>query len=189
MIFAGLIDVIHWLEKVFDRLQLQRSDSGAIAYNYYGPPRFTQDVDVLALVPDTKIPELLDEFSSTGCQHLNPEARPVEVDELQVGRVLANLVENANEWSPAGGKIAVGASAGDGMLTAWVENDGPAIAPTDLESVFDTFWTRRPRGSGLGLAICKRVVEAHGGTIRAENRRRGPRFTFTLPLARVPATR
>jgi two-component system sensor histidine kinase KdpD len=114
---------------------------------------------------------------------------PVEVDELQVGRVLANLVENANEWAPAGGKIAVGASAGDGMLTAWVENDGPAIAPTDLERVFDTFWTRRPRGSGLGLAICKRVVEAHGGTIRAENRRRGPRFTFTLPLARVPATR
>jgi two-component system sensor histidine kinase KdpD len=114
---------------------------------------------------------------------------PVEVDELQVGRVLANLVENANEWAPAGGKIAVGASASDGMLTAWVENDGPAIAPTDLERVFDTFWTRRPRGSGLGLAICKRVVEAHGGTIRAENRRRGPRFTFTLPLARVPATR
>jgi len=114
---------------------------------------------------------------------------PVEVDELQVGRVLANLVENANEWAPAGGKIAVGASAGDGMLTAWVENDGPAIAPTDLERVFDTFWTRRPRGSGLGLAICKRVVEAHGGTIRAENRRRGPRFTFTLPLARVPASR
>src|SRR6267378_2279494 len=112
---------------------------------------------------------------------------PVEVDELQVGRVLANLVENANEWAPAGGKIAVGASAGDGMLTAWVENDGPAIAPTDMERVFDTFWTRRPRGSGLGLAICKRVVEAHGGTIRAENRRRGPRFTFTLPLARVTA--
>jgi two-component system sensor histidine kinase HydH len=55
----------------------------------------------------------------------------------------------------------------------------------DLDRVFDTFWTRRARGSGLGLAICKRVVEAHGGTISAENRRRGPRFTFTLPLARV----
>jgi signal transduction histidine kinase len=68
-----------------------------------------------------------------------------------------------------------------------VENDGPAIAPTDLDRVFETFWTRRARGSGLGLAISKRVVEAHGGTIRAENRRRGPRFTFTLPLARVPA--
>lgn len=112
---------------------------------------------------------------------------PVEVDEIQVGRVLTNLLENALEWAPPDGGIAVGAEASEDHLTAWVENDGPAIAPTDLERVFETFWTRRARGSGLGLAICKRVVEAHGGTIQAENRRRGPRFTFTLPLARVAA--
>ena len=109
----------------------------------------------------------------------------VEVDELQVGRVLTNLLENALEWAPANGAIAIGAAGRESMLEAWVENDGPAIAPVDLDRVFETFWTRRARGSGLGLAICKRVVEAHGGTIRAENRRRGPRFTFTLPLARV----
>jgi two-component system, OmpR family, sensor histidine kinase KdpD len=120
---------------------------------------------------------------------IEEELPPVEVDELQVGRVLTNLIENANEWAPAGGKIAVGASANEDRLTAWVENDGPAIAPNDLDRVFETFWTRRARGSGLGLAIAKRVVEAHGGTIRAENRRRGPRFTFTLPLARVAASR
>jgi two-component system, OmpR family, sensor histidine kinase KdpD len=110
---------------------------------------------------------------------------PVEVDELQVGRVLTNLVENALEWAPATGALAIGAVARDSVLEAWVENDGPAIAPMDLDRIFETFWTRRARGSGLGLAICKRVVEAHGGTIQAENRRRGPRFTFTLPLARV----
>jgi len=114
---------------------------------------------------------------------------PVEVDELQVGRVLTNLLENADEWAPEGGRIEVGASANEGWLTAWVENDGPAIAPTELDRVFETFWSRRARGSGLGLAISKRVVEAHGGTIRAENRRRGPRFTFTLPLARIAAAR
>jgi two-component system sensor histidine kinase KdpD len=112
---------------------------------------------------------------------------PVEVDELQVGRVLTNLLENALEWAPPAGGIAVGAAAREAFLEAWVENDGPAIAPIDLDRVFDTFWTRRARGSGLGLAICKRVVEAHGGTIRAENLRRGPRFTFTLPLAAPPA--
>ena len=112
---------------------------------------------------------------------------PVEVDEVQVGRVLVNLLENALEWAPADGKIALGAVARDGFLEAWVENDEPPIPATDLDRVFDTFWTRRARGSGLGLAICKRVVEAHGGTIRAENMRRGPRFTFTLPLARVTA--
>jgi two-component system, OmpR family, sensor histidine kinase KdpD len=112
---------------------------------------------------------------------------PVEVDELQVGRVLTNLIENALEWAPATGALGIGAVARDSVLEAWVENDGPAIAPVDLDRIFETFWTRRARGSGLGLAICKRVVEAHGGTIRAENRRRGPRFTFTLPLARVTA--
>jgi two-component system sensor histidine kinase KdpD len=111
----------------------------------------------------------------------------VEVDELQVERVLTNLVENALEWAPPNGTIVVGASANEDRLTAWVENEGPAIPPTDLEKVFETFWTRRARGSGLGLAISKRAVEAHGGTIRAENRRRGPRFTFTLPLARIAA--
>jgi two-component system, OmpR family, sensor histidine kinase KdpD len=112
---------------------------------------------------------------------------PIEVDELQVGRVLTNLLENALEWAPPSGAIAIGAVAREAFLEAWVENDGPAIAPVDLDRVFETFWTRRARGSGLGLAICKRVVEAHGGTISAENRRRGPRFTFTLPLARVTA--
>jgi two-component system sensor histidine kinase KdpD len=112
---------------------------------------------------------------------------PVEVDELQVGRVIMNLLENAVEWATPGGAIEVGAVARDGQLEAWVENQGPGIAPADLDRVFDTFWTRRSRGSGLGLAICKRVVEAHGGAIHVENRRPGPRFTFTLPLARVPA--
>jgi two-component system sensor histidine kinase KdpD len=112
---------------------------------------------------------------------------PVDVDEMQVGRVLTNLLENALEWAPPKGLIEVGAMPRGGLLEAWVENEGPAIAPVDLDRVFDTFWTRRARGSGLGLAICKRVVEAHGGTIKVDNRRRGPRFTFTLPLARVPA--
>ena len=111
---------------------------------------------------------------------------PVEVDEMQAGRVLANLLENAHEWAPPNGVIEVGAAPYGDMLEAWVENEGPPIPTGDLDRVFDTFWTRRARGSGLGLAICKRVVEAHGGTIRAENRRRGPRFTFTFPLAAVP---
>jgi two-component system sensor histidine kinase KdpD len=120
---------------------------------------------------------------------VSDELPPVEVDEVQVGRVLTNLLENALEWTAPGGAIEVGAAVHGNELEAWVENAGPEITPSDLDKVFDTFWTRRARGSGLGLAISKRVVEAHGGSIRAENRRRGPRFTFTLPLARVAAER
>lgn len=77
MSLAGLVDVIHWLEEVFDRLRLKRSYGGAIAYNYYGPPRLTQDVDVLALVPDTRIPALVEELSAAGCAHGDRDPRPV----------------------------------------------------------------------------------------------------------------
>ncbi|HET7420310.1 MAG TPA: DUF4118 domain-containing protein [Candidatus Dormibacteraeota bacterium] len=110
----------------------------------------------------------------------------IDVDEMQADRLLVNLLENALEWAPAEGGIEIGAMARDGEMVGWVENDGPPIAATDLDRVFDTFWTRRAKGTGLGLAIAKRVVEAHGGRIHAENRRRGPRFEFTLPLATVP---
>jgi two-component system sensor histidine kinase KdpD len=121
--------------------------------------------------------------------HIPDDLPAIDVDEVQAGRLLANLLENALDWTPAGGAIEVGALARDGEMVGWIENDGPAIAPTDLDRVFETFWTRRARGTGLGLAIARRVVEAHGGRIRAENRRRGPRFEFTLPLAAVPAGR
>jgi hypothetical protein len=79
MSLSGLIDVIHWLEDVFDRLHLQRSYGGAVAYNYYGPPRLTQDVDVLAVIPDTKVPQFIEELTNAGCRHANPDPRPVEM--------------------------------------------------------------------------------------------------------------
>jgi two-component system, OmpR family, sensor histidine kinase KdpD len=108
---------------------------------------------------------------------------PVLADELQIERVLTNLLENATEWAPPGGRISVGAEAGELEMAAWVENEGPDIRPVDLDQIFDKFWTGRRGGSGLGLAICRGIVEAHGGRIRAENRRGGPRVTFTLPVA------
>jgi hypothetical protein len=76
---AGLVEVINWLEDVFDRLALQRSYGGAIAYNYYGPPRLTQDVDVLVALPDVKAPALVEELRRAGCLHGDSDPRPVEL--------------------------------------------------------------------------------------------------------------
>jgi hypothetical protein len=76
---AGLIDVIHWLEGVFTRLGIRRSYGGAVAYNYYGPPRLTQDVDVLAELPALKIPGFVEELAASHCLHGDPSPRPVEL--------------------------------------------------------------------------------------------------------------
>lgn len=65
----GLVEVILWLEDLFDRLGLDRSYGGAIAYNFYGPPRLTQDVDVLVLLPDLKIPSFVEALATEGCLH------------------------------------------------------------------------------------------------------------------------
>lgn len=107
----------------------------------------------------------------------------VQIDELQVDRLLTNLLDNAIDFTPAGGAIELGARVDDGHLLAWVENEGPMIPAADLRSIFDKFWTGRGSGTGLGLAIARLIVERHGGTIEVRNRRTGPRFQFTLPLA------
>jgi two-component system sensor histidine kinase KdpD len=143
-------------------------------------------------------PQQIDEMLGSALRALGPlldgvdlrlevpaDLPPLLVDELQVERVLTNLLENAVEWTPAGGRITVGAEQRARELAVWIENQGPPIASDELERVFSKFWTRRKGGSGLGLAISRRIVEAHGGTIRAENRAEGPRFTCLLPLEAV----
>ncbi len=83
-------------------------------------------------------------------------------------RAVANLLDNAAKWSPAGSRIAVRLA--DNELT--VRDQGPGIAADDLPHIFDRFYratsARSMPGSGLGLAIVKQVADAHGGTIAAE---------------------
>jgi signal transduction histidine kinase len=64
-----------------------------------------------------------------------------------------------------------------------VEDRGPGIAADVLPRLFEPFFTTRSAGLGMGLAICRRIVDAQGGRIWAENTDRGARFCFTLPLA------
>jgi two-component system sensor histidine kinase KdpD len=119
---------------------------------------------------------------------------PVPLDYVQVDEVLSNLLENAIKYTPAGSEITVSAGADDGQLVVAVEDNGPGIPAESLERLFDRFYRveangRRPRGTGLGLSVAKGLVEAHGGSISAENRPTGgARFTFTLPLQIARAT-
>jgi two-component system, OmpR family, sensor histidine kinase ChvG len=109
-------------------------------------------------------------------------------------QVFRNLIVNAMSFSPPGAAIHIGARhEGDAVAVA-IEDHGPGIPENKLEAIFERFYSERPPGekfgthSGLGLSISKQIIEAHRGTIRAENRRDvdgsvvGARFVVRLPV-------
>jgi signal transduction histidine kinase len=123
----------------------------------------------------------------------------VTVDGRLLQRVILNLVLNAGEAiaekpearspKPGGGSrnqeglITISCEQNDAQTAIIVEDDGPGIPEEVLERIFNPFFTTKHSGTGLGLAIVHRIVEAHGGTIHAENRRapqRGARFRIEL---------
>jgi two-component system sensor histidine kinase ChvG len=115
----------------------------------------------------------------------------------RLAQVFGNLVDNARSFSPRDGAVRVTLRRVPGAIDVIVEDDGPGIPPHALERIFERFYTDRPdqgfgQNSGLGLSISRQIVEAHRGTIRAENRlgpadedgeprRLGARFTVRLP--------
>ena len=119
----------------------------------------------------------------------------VQAIEDRLGQVLHNLVANAVTFSPPGGRITLSARREGAWVMVSVEDQGPGIPENKLTAIFDRFYTERPSGekfgthSGLGLSISKQIVEAHGGTIQAENRHDadgrvvGSRFVIRLPAA------
>jgi len=119
-------------------------------------------------------------------------------DEALVVRVLRNLLDNATKYTPEEGHVTVRIAQGDApdWIALSVEDTGDGIPEAHWDQIFDLYFTApmsddpemrvRRRGIGLGLTFCKRVVEAHGGTIRAGSPagRLGAVFHFTLPAAR-----
>jgi two-component system sensor histidine kinase HydH len=112
---------------------------------------------------------------------------PVRADRDRIKQVLLNLVLNAIQAMPAGGKLTLGASVSRAALSLDVSDTGGGIAPEVLPRLFEPYVTTKAKGLGLGLAIARRIVEAHGGRIEAENLPEGgARFRATLPLLGPP---
>jgi signal transduction histidine kinase len=103
-------------------------------------------------------------------------------DRGQLAEVLTNLVSNAYQAMPDGGRLRLSGSAGRDAITIVVEDSGVGVDQEVLDHVFEPFMTTRSSGTGLGLAIVQRLVEAHQGQVSLENLATGGvRVTVTLP--------
>ncbi len=116
-----------------------------------------------------------------------PAGLMVRADPDRLAQVLANLLQNAVRYTPAGGHVSVRAERRLGDVLVAVTNTGDRIPPADLSHLFERFYRveksrdRTRGGAGIGLAIVQQLVEAAGGQVGAESRDGATRIWFTLP--------
>jgi two-component system sensor histidine kinase ChvG len=124
-----------------------------------------------------------------------PERFLINGYDSRLGQVISNLLDNARSFSPPGGSVRLTVRRLRKDIEIVVDDDGPGVNPDAMEKIFERFYTDRPeqgfgQNSGLGLSISKQIVEAHGGSIRVQNRTDGDggrilgaRFIVRLPAA------
>ena len=122
---------------------------------------------------------------------LPPGLPLVHVDAVMIEQVLENLLENAVKYTPDGTPLEIGAEAGAQKMEFWVADSGAGLPAGKEDMLFDKFYRGAKEGAqsgvGLGLTICRAIVEAHGGTIRAESRPGGGAiFRFDIPVTGEP---
>jgi two-component system sensor histidine kinase BaeS len=124
---------------------------------------------------------------------LSPGLPHVLADEDRAVQVLTNLVGNALQYTPEGGRITISAKRINDEVQIAVHDTGIGIPPEHLLHIFDRFYRvdkSRSRqsggGSGIGLTIARALIEAHGGRVWVESagQGEGSTFTFTLPIAK-----
>jgi len=121
---------------------------------------------------------------------LPPVFPPVRGDANSLQEVLQNLLDNALQYTPAGGQIEVSALCADGHVVIAVSDTGIGIPQVEQERIFERFYrvdaarSREAGGTGLGLSIARHIVEAHGGRLGVESVvGEGSRFHFSVPVA------
>ena len=122
--------------------------------------------------------------------HFPADLPNISIDPYQMAQVIGNLVANAIQYTPAGGRISIEAAHEVDRVWIAVEDTGSGIAPDVSAHIFDSFYRgapgqRFPQGMGLGLAIARDIARAHGGDITVQSAvGQGSRFTIDLPLVR-----
>ncbi|HVW05821.1 MAG TPA: HAMP domain-containing sensor histidine kinase [Vicinamibacterales bacterium] len=176
----GLLDDTRVLARLVDDLRtLATAEGGALALA-------KEPTDLVALAND--VVASLDGQAQEAGITLRVDAPageidPVTIDPVRIREVLTNLVANALRYTPRAGQIRIAIDSSSAAVDVRVSDTGSGIAPADLPHVFDRFYKGTgSSGSGLGLTIARRLVEAHGGSIRAESvPGQGTTIAFRLP--------
>jgi len=116
------------------------------------------------------------------------DAPEILVDEPKIRRALMNLIKNAIDAMPEGGKLSVSSVNSESEVSITVSDTGSGIAQDQMEKIGTLLYTTKAKGIGLGLPICKRIVEAHGGSMSVESIvGKGTTFTLKLPIGGEPS--
>jgi two-component system sensor histidine kinase KdpD len=138
---------------------------------------------------DELVHETIEHLAGGDRVDVGGESPLVNVDAVQIQRVLANLIENALKFSPSTSHVHVHITATRQEAIVRVVDQGPGLPDAELERVFEPFYRGgRPSGAGLGLAIARGFAAANGGRVWAESRPgQGATFALALPVVEVPA--
>ena len=116
---------------------------------------------------------------------LDTELPQIEIDTDQIHQILVNMIINAVQAMPEGGKLTIGAREGGKFLELEIADTGCGIPQEAVDKIFDPLFTTRAKGIGLGLAVCKAIIDRHGGNIEVKSRvGKGTTFIIKLPLKR-----
>ena len=111
----------------------------------------------------------------------------ISIDADKMKRVFINMIKNAVDAMPEGGKLTVTSEKVNDAVKIAFADTGLGISEENLKKLFGPLFTTKAKGMGLGLAICKRIVEAHGGRISVESAvNKGTAFTITIPIEPKP---
>ena len=119
-------------------------------------------------------------------QKLAKDLQPVYVDPQQIHQVLVNLVTNAYDAMPEGGKLTINAQVKKSQVHLAFADTGCGISKKSMDNLFEPLFTTKARGIGLGLAISKNLIESNGGSIKVKSKEgQGSTFTVILPTEKV----
>jgi PAS domain S-box-containing protein len=159
------------------------------------PQHQSASVDLRQPISDTLklLRGQLEQSRTTVRQIIEDDAPFVLIEDAQLKQLFLNIFQNALEAMGHGGELTIRIARTHSSGSAWIlveiSDTGPGMSDAVKSHIFDPFFTTKPTGSGLGLAICRSIVDAHRGTIRAENNSTssGTTITVELPAANTAA--